>query len=267
MAVTKINNYIDKLNWPQFMKTLPGQPVVLGEATLAEWEAFVESEDQALESTHMEWADGRILIVEVPSTVHGKVTGAIEYFLNHDALVENDFLTTNRDAFVETRRRLEPDTSYGPVVDNTTPLGGVLPAGVTNWGDFTTLKVEVGVSRTWGHQAGHLDWKADQWATFPGVKYVLCVATDEDLSFCQFKLHSVTTVGAALPPIAPINVVAPQTVVRMETRRLLGLLAIAPPLPSTIPPFVDLDLYQVMMKASINLPRAPAPAAPWLVSV
>ncbi|KAE9036694.1 hypothetical protein PR002_g6962 [Phytophthora rubi] len=199
MAVTKINNYINELNWPQFLQTPPGQPVVLGEATLAEWEEFVDSEDQALESTHMEWADGRILIVEVPSTVHGKVTGAIEYFLNHDALVENDFLTTNRDAFVETRRRLEPDTSYGPVVGTTTPLVG-----------------EVGVSRTWGHQAGHLDWKADQWATFPGVEYVLCVATDEDLSFCQYKLHSVTTVGAALTPIAPIDVVAPQTVVRMD---------------------------------------------------
>ncbi|KAE9241451.1 hypothetical protein PF002_g9258 [Phytophthora fragariae] len=230
MAVTKINNYINELNWPQFLQIPPGQPVVLGEATLAEWEEFVDSEDQALESTHMEWADGRILIVEVPSTVHGKVTGAIEYFLNHDALVENDFLTTNRDAFVETRRRLEPDTSYGPVVGTTTPLGGVLPTGVTNWGDFTTLKVEVallstvgevGVSRTWGHQAGHLDWKADQWATFPGVEYVLCVATDEDLSFCQYKLHSVTTVGAALTPIAPIDVVAPQTVVRMDASTAL----------------------------------------------
>ncbi|DAZ92605.1 TPA: hypothetical protein N0F65_004843, partial [Lagenidium giganteum] len=93
-------------------------------------------------------------------------------------------------------------------------ISGQLPAGVTDWSEFISLKIEIGVSCMWGYRPGFLDWKANQWATFPSVTYVLCI---------EYKLYTVMTVGAAVPVMNPIPVVGPQKLVRFDTRRFLGL--------------------------------------------
>ncbi|DAZ92482.1 TPA: hypothetical protein N0F65_012712 [Lagenidium giganteum] len=96
------------------MRTPPGHPVVLCHATLAEWEEFVRSEDQALKSTHMEWADGEVLIVEVPSEVHGNVSRAFNHYFMRRPFVRANFLEYG-DSYDASRRRFEPDESYRPL--------------------------------------------------------------------------------------------------------------------------------------------------------
>ncbi|CEG45415.1 uncharacterized protein PHALS_01713 [Plasmopara halstedii] len=77
----------------------------------------------------MEFEDGRIYIVELPSGVHD---GCGELFK------------------VE---MLEPDCSFGPAPD----IGAICPGGMT-WIEYHTLKVKVDVSRGWSY----LNRKADQ---------------------------------------------------------------------------------------------------------
>ncbi|DAZ94218.1 TPA: hypothetical protein N0F65_001068, partial [Lagenidium giganteum] len=185
------------------LQTPPGYPVVLCRASLAKWDEFLQSEDQALKSTHMEWADGHILIVEVLTQAHSQLSIQFDRSFSQYPVVSTH-LTPCGGFYIDTRRRFEPDQSYRPLRRPSVLLGG-----------------QIGVSRTWGHRPGFLDWKANQWATFPGVTYVLCIATDARLAACEYKLYTVTTVGAALPVMNPIPVVAPQTLVRFNTRRLL----------------------------------------------
>uniref|UniRef100_K3X4Q6 Uncharacterized protein n=1 Tax=Globisporangium ultimum (strain ATCC 200006 / CBS 805.95 / DAOM BR144) TaxID=431595 RepID=K3X4Q6_GLOUD len=81
-------------------------------------------------------------------------------------------------------------------------------------GEFHTLKVEVG-----------LEERANEWAQFPGVEYVLCVYLTQQLDRCEFKLFSVVhDANARLDaPVDPIPIVDPATLVAFESHRLLGL--------------------------------------------
>ncbi|KAL4168551.1 hypothetical protein KRP22_011949 [Phytophthora ramorum] len=111
----------------------------------------MESDCQELKSTHMEWNDGEIVIIELSSS----------------------------DSYVKHLRRYEPDESFGP----SSAAGGALPAGLND-----TPKVEIGFSRRWSDNPGLLDWKANEWATFPGVRYILCVAVKKNLASATYKL-------------------------------------------------------------------------------
>ncbi|KAL7692918.1 hypothetical protein Plhal304r1_c005g0020281 [Plasmopara halstedii] len=145
MAVKRINDIIKKLDWKEVEATLlsderddadPGFENC--EASLEDWERYVKTENQALMSRAMEFEDGRIYIVELPSGVHD---GCGELFK-----VEMVFATGTRDHHL-------PDCSFGPAPD----IGAICPGGMT-WIEYHTLKVKVDVSRGWSY----LNRKADQ---------------------------------------------------------------------------------------------------------
>ncbi|EGZ10815.1 hypothetical protein PHYSODRAFT_337587 [Phytophthora sojae] len=84
MAVAMINAKTTELDWDQVMQTPRGQVVPVYKATEAEWDAYVYSELQKLNSTSMEWIDGEIFIVERPSYEHDRFGLTFRWFITHD---------------------------------------------------------------------------------------------------------------------------------------------------------------------------------------
>lgn len=116
----------------------------------------------------------------------------------------------------------EPDGHFGPRV----ATGAICPLGIKSYASWFTLIVEVGKSRGWGDEKGLLDWKARQWATIPGVRFVLCIAVTESLTVVEYKLHRVERVpttnrARSLPNLDPVPVVGPHTMVSFDSRELL----------------------------------------------
>jgi hypothetical protein len=72
--VVKINDAIDALNWAEVMVTPSGRAVPVCAATVNEWEAYVESEDQTLKSKHTEWLHGKVWIVGLPSEIQDRAS-------------------------------------------------------------------------------------------------------------------------------------------------------------------------------------------------
>ncbi|KAL3672172.1 hypothetical protein V7S43_002834 [Phytophthora oleae] len=125
-------------------------------------------------------------------------------------------------------RRWCPDLSYGP--EATTP-GSVLPPGVPIFADFRTIKVEIGVTQSWGMAQGQLDHKVVSiWAAMPGVEYVLCVKFDPDFENAEYKLYD--TRANLLVQLPPVPIVAPKTEIQFDGRRVLGI-----PPGIALPPF------------------------------
>ena len=249
MAVNKINDAINALDWELVLQTPRGQVVRVCAATEPEWNAFLESENQEFKSTHMEWLDGAICVVEVPSSERAVISVVLAELLAWAAYVGgySHCLGASGATYVSTLLRYEPDASFGPMPEMER-LGARLPQGFRDWGEYHTLKVEVGFTRTWGDASGQLDWKANQWAAFPGVQYVLCVAVTADLASASYKLHTVTSQGESLPPQEPTPIVAPTTVVPLDAHRLLGL-PHANDLPPNFPNPFPIDLFAVLVEA------------------
>ncbi|EGZ10813.1 hypothetical protein PHYSODRAFT_337585 [Phytophthora sojae] len=173
MAVAMINRNTTELDWDQVMQT---------------------SDGQELKSSHMEWIDREIFIVELPSRER-------EHF----------------------------------------GAGGALPAGM-EWVGWHTLKVEVGFTRHWGNEPGQLDWKANEWATFPGVAYILCVALDKGLATASYKLYRTRVLW--LPPNSNLE---------FDSRLLLGLQP-GDALPAQFPDPLVVDLHEVLADARDEFP-------------
>jgi hypothetical protein len=251
MAVAKINGTINALNWDEVMKMPPGEFKEVCAATVEEWEAYIESEEQTLKARHMEWFDGKIWIVELPTTMHSNACRELVIYIS---LIPGTraFLGPRGDAHTSTGPKFLPDESYGPHALRMPPLGAVLPNGVDNWPDFSTLKVEIGATRLWGGTFGLLDWKANQWATFPGVAYILCIALaiqqPAHLPDFTYKLYEVEMTGRRLPEQPPVPIVAPSTVVTFNSRRLLGLPTGAALPPGFPDPDLTVDLYVALQE-------------------
>ncbi|KAG9415682.1 hypothetical protein AC1031_000066 [Aphanomyces cochlioides] len=120
----------------------------------------------------------------------------------------------NLASYAADRRRIEPDCSFGP---RKNLPGAVLPANM-KWRDFNTLKVEIGVSKMWPA----LDQKALEWATFPGVQYILCIYIAPTTNIRQYKLHDVINGALANPNMVAVEIVNPTNIV-LNSHRLLGL--------------------------------------------
>ncbi|KAG9415683.1 hypothetical protein AC1031_000067 [Aphanomyces cochlioides] len=200
-AVRNINNAVNKLDLRKVQQSLEAEDrshldpgVFVCNATLEDWNLYVESENQALISRAMEWNDGKIYIVELPSRLHENVARIFDLAIMR---------ATGTASYAADRRRIEPDCSFGP---RKNLPGAVLPANM-KWRDFNTLKVEIGVSKMWPA----LDQKALEWATFPGVQYILCIYIAPTTNIRQYKLHDV-----AVEIVNPTNIV-------LNSHRLLGL--------------------------------------------
>ncbi|RLN57439.1 hypothetical protein BBJ28_00005142 [Nothophytophthora sp. Chile5] len=229
------------------LETPRGHAVYACDASETDWNAFVEDEAQEIKSTHMEWIGGKIYIVELSSPEHESYRCAflLEFCLR-DRVVDRYLISWGQSYVdVQTRPRYEPDQSFGPTRE---VIGAVLPPGLPHFWAWHTLKVEVGHRRRWRHSDGQLDWKADEWATFPGVRYVLCVAVEDELAGASYKLHRVEHEARRLPHQDPVPIVAPQTVVTFDSRLLLGLQP-GDALPGGFPDPLVVDLYAVLQRA------------------
>ncbi|KAG9401546.1 hypothetical protein AC1031_009413 [Aphanomyces cochlioides] len=213
MAIDSINQTIQTLDLKLVDEILQKGKVYLQDASLSDWEAFVTSEDQQLKSKNMEWIDGKIYIVELPSLPHkmyGQRLGVSLFLATH---TQECFLSVAGAAYQTNIRRLEPDLCLLPHPILGQPSYNVqLPPGVDR-GDFHTVKIE-----TWDD----LDWKANQWATVGTVVYIISIKLDRpNLVNCSYKVHRVVHNGVNLPAMAPLPIAAPNTVIHLDSRLVL----------------------------------------------
>ncbi|KAG9408635.1 hypothetical protein AC1031_020500 [Aphanomyces cochlioides] len=140
MAIHSINQKIKSLDWKLVEKELEKGMVYLGDASLSDWEAFVTK----LKSKNMEWIDGKIFIVELPSQEHETYVwrlGIANYNATH---TQDDFVKISLAAYQTNIRCLEPDLCLIPRrVLAQLPYNVQLPPGLDNWGNFHTVKWEV----------------------------------------------------------------------------------------------------------------------------
>ncbi|KAF0723165.1 hypothetical protein AaE_009895, partial [Aphanomyces astaci] len=201
-AIYSINQTIDLLDWDLVDKQLQkGKAYFLRDATLSEWEAYVTTEDQQLKSKNMEWIDGKLFIVELPSRPHERYIARLIIAANAATHTGLRFLDIAGAAYQTNIRRLEPDVCLMPRrVLEQPPYNVQLPPGV-NWIDFHTVKFEVGWFQSWDQ----LDRKANQWETVVNVVYIVCIQLDyPTLAHCSYKVHHVVHHGVALPAMVPI---------------------------------------------------------------
>ncbi|CAK4566656.1 unnamed protein product [Aphanomyces euteiches] len=228
---------IKSLDWKLVEKELEKGMVYLGDASLSDWEAFVTSEDQQLKSKNMEWIDGKIFIVELPSREHARYVARLVIAINNATNTECDFVMTSGDEYQANIRRLEPDVCLIPLqVLEQPPYNVQLPPGLDDWGNFHTVKWEVAWSQRWAD----LDWKANQWAVVDTVVYIICIKLDRHNS--SFKVHHVVQHNVELPEVIPLPIAPPNTVIHLDSRLVLQLPATSP-LPPNFPPQLDIDLY------------------------
>ncbi|OWY92762.1 hypothetical protein PHMEG_00038099 [Phytophthora megakarya] len=85
MAVNVINEMINDLRLSHTTVLFPGTTITVGPATVNQWNAYTESDDQELRSIHLEWNNGDIIIVDLPSAEIGCFAEEFtRAFLHHD---------------------------------------------------------------------------------------------------------------------------------------------------------------------------------------
>ncbi|CAK4663511.1 unnamed protein product [Aphanomyces euteiches] len=237
MAIHSINQKIKSLDWKLVEKELEKGMVYLGDASLSDWEAFVTGEDQQLKSKNMEWIDGKIFIVELPSQEHATYVWELGRGIGNATQSQSTFVKISGDAYQTNIRRLEPDLCLIPrQVLGRHPYNVQLPPGLNDWNNFHTVKWEVAWFKPWAN----LDWKANQWAMVDTVVYIICIKLDRHNS--SYKVHHVVQHGVPLPQMIPRPIRPPNTVIQLDSRLVLHLPA-ASPLPPNFPPQLDIDLY------------------------
>ncbi|KAH9129021.1 hypothetical protein LEN26_001085 [Aphanomyces euteiches] len=101
MAIHSINQKLLSLDWKLVEKELEEGMVYLGDASLSDWEAFVTTKDQQLKSKNMEWIDGKIFIVELPSQEHATYVGRLVVAILDAAHTQEDFVKNSLDAYIQ----------------------------------------------------------------------------------------------------------------------------------------------------------------------
>ncbi|KAG9399885.1 hypothetical protein AC1031_011306 [Aphanomyces cochlioides] len=248
MVVRSINGRIKKMDMKEVEAYLmsPARPetdpgVFVCDVSFEDWKRYVKSDHQALVSRAMAWNDGKIYIVELPGGMHECFSRDLDLAVMAATHTSNVHLHSRGSGYVDIREHIEPDSSFGPA-----PGIGAAPPNGFSWFEYHTLKVEVGVSRTWPQ----LDAKAVDWSRFPGVEYILLIYLSPALQVCQYKLHSVVN-GALVPPaMARIPIVNPTNIV-LDSRRLLGLPAHVPIPANFTAPNLTIDLFPLVQRMSI----------------
>ncbi|KAE8909556.1 hypothetical protein PF005_g9842 [Phytophthora fragariae] len=244
MAIDGIISAIASLDWDRVEQTPRGEVYEVCNADEEDWKLFLDSEAPETECGKMELIEGKIVIVEFPSVERGAFMGAFSRFLTHDAVID----TYMRPRPAVRTQNYEADLSFAP----TPQTGAALPRGL-RWTQWHTLRIEIGYSRGWGHRRGQLDWKANRWATIPGVNYVICVAVEDGLTSATYKLYRVPRQNDRLHDQDPISIEAPRTTVILDSQVLLGMsprarLPTQPPVPARL----AIDLYATLEYARVG---------------
>ncbi|KAG7377801.1 hypothetical protein PHYPSEUDO_010954 [Phytophthora pseudosyringae] len=158
MAVARINRTLAALDLSRASQ-VPRESVC--DATLAEWSAFQQTDGQALRSSYMEWIEGKIYIVELPSVEHDYYAHEFHNLIVIQPAVLNylrGHSTSSQPKRPEDETKYEPDASYGP--KSRVGLSCCMSRKFVEW------HTVVDYARKWGNSPGCLDWKAQKWAGY-----------------------------------------------------------------------------------------------------
>ncbi|KAE8996512.1 hypothetical protein PR003_g19946 [Phytophthora rubi] len=248
MTIDGIISHIAALDWDRVKQTPRGEVYEVCVADEEDWKLFADSDAAESKCCKMEWIEGKVVIVELSSRTQQDFVAALSRYMWRNDTVQAHLHFSQAARTPPHLRQLEPDLCCGPLPQ----CGGILPPGI-RWEDWDTLKIEIGYSRGWSHRPGQLDWKANEWAKIPGVNYILCVKVEDRLASATYKLYTVLHHNRRLPIEIPIRIEAPRTVVKFDSRLLLGLaprerLPAQPPVPAR----VAIDLYAILEYARVR---------------
>ncbi|KDO17321.1 hypothetical protein SPRG_17242 [Saprolegnia parasitica CBS 223.65] len=261
--VGAINRAIEALDWDgaqAALDVIDNDGFRVCSATEADWERYVESEDQEMKSRHFEFRDDSIYLVEMSGGLHPAIAGGIDDAIKEATRpkatgTDHRVLEGHRDAYVDTTfepaasklPKLSPDCSFGPAMET----DAIFPDWPDDlrWNEFHTLKVEVGINEGWRS----MNRKVVQYCRFPGLRYVLCVFVSPDMEVRQYKLFSITNNELEGPDPALVNPspITVDTRVRMDGRRLLAL-PDDTALPGRFPAELVLELNPILRRAWVR---------------
>ncbi|KAE8894142.1 hypothetical protein PF003_g21902 [Phytophthora fragariae] len=195
--------------------------------------------------------DGRIVIVELPTTVHESTARTFEWrFLDAGGKWERDCTTWLDDGDKSCQPEKEADATFGPtgLTLNRTPL----PARRTV-ADWVTLAVEVGRSQPWAS----LEEAAQWWCNYSGIQYILLLKISATGIQMRYALYDIATLGTLPAPTTSgtfrrNNTGQPPANVSFDMHRILSI-----PANQALPPGVNttalVDLRVVMNLVIISL--------------
>ncbi|KAE8894256.1 hypothetical protein PF003_g21897 [Phytophthora fragariae] len=140
--------------------------------------------------------DGRIVIVELPTTVHESTVRNFESkFLraagNDDEIAQRGAMTTTRAA----SPKKEADATFGPMRST---LNRHRFRHVAPWLIGVTLAVEVGRSQPWAS----LEEAAQWWCNYSGIQYILLLKISATGIQMRYALYDIATLGTLPAPTA-----------------------------------------------------------------
>ncbi|KAL8001174.1 hypothetical protein Plhal703r1_c19g0085571 [Plasmopara halstedii] len=188
--------------------------------------------------------DGRIVIVDLPTTVHESTARTFEMVFK---LASGNALEVASRGSMTARRAANPkkeaDATFGPKRStlNRTPLPPLRT--VANW---VTLAVEVGRSQTWASLVEAAEW----WCNYSGIQYVLLLKISSHGVQMRYALYDIAVLGMLPAPTASGTVSRrtrdqPAENISFNMRRILSIPA-NQALPNGVNAIAVVDLRIVM---------------------
>ncbi|ETP00575.1 hypothetical protein F441_22031, partial [Phytophthora nicotianae CJ01A1] len=188
--------------------------------------------------------DGRILIVDLSTTVHESTVQCFEFeFLTatgNGRLVKIGGSTTVSRVGLPKK---EADDTYGPLRSTPNRTRPPRPRIIADW---VTLAVEVGRAQTWAS----LETAAQWWCGYAGIQYILLLKVSRPGTQITYRLYEIN-IPQCLPPPSATGIIRrrnrprPADSVTFNMRRILSIPA-NQPLPNGLNPNAVVDLRIVM---------------------
>jgi hypothetical protein len=139
-------------------------------------------------------ADGRILIVELPTKVHESTARTFEKEFN---LATGNAREVATSGSMTVRRAALPnkeaDATFGP--KRSTPNRNPAPAPRTI-ADWVTLAVEVGRSQSWADLTRAAQW----WCSYAGIQYILLLKVSAAVIQIRYTLYDIVAIDTLPAP-------------------------------------------------------------------
>jgi hypothetical protein len=190
--------------------------------------------------------DGRIVIVELPTTVHESTA---EEF-------KNEFLATSGNRREVASRgsmtasipvaalpNKEADATFGPMGSTPNQTPAPAPRTIADW---VTLAVEVGRSQTWESLEDAAQW----WCNYSGIQYILLLKVSRPGTQIRYALYDIAVLGTLPAPTASgtfrrRTTAQPAVNVSFDMHRILSIPA-NQALPTGVNAYAVVDLRTVM---------------------
>jgi hypothetical protein len=204
--------------------------VICNGVSVETWNCFLDQreEDLPIPLRFIEYYDGKIIIIELPSGDHEEfIQEFVSKFVgrsgNSDAIGKRGSIRASRGG---SAARKEADATFGP--RRTTPhhdrnrLPNHHPelSRRERYQFWITFAVEVGVSQSWSS----LDRAAEWWEGYNGIQYILCIRVQPVEQSADFKFYDLSgrrrrVVEGHVPPPTRRS----RTTITLDTRKLLAI--------------------------------------------